>query len=159
MGNPDDDHVHSIGAGAPPSGSWPLYIKDDTDRPGDFGYHNAPTGNQPASGFVFARTAGGYWTVTLSHELIELRMDPAVAVMTIAGSNIVYPSGNINPAAAYAVAREPCDPVESTTYLVGNTPVADFVFPSWFNAGGAAPFDQLGQVTHPFQVLAGGSLP
>ena len=57
-----------------------------------------------------------------------------------------------------AYSLEVCDPVEAPTYPdpVSGVSVSNFVFPSWFDPQGTAPFDKLRQVTAPFTIAAAG---
>lgn len=137
-------------SGAPmASATWNVYLRDMTDHPGALGYH--VPGTIPTA-YVFAQTAGDIWTVTLSHEIIEMRVDPGL------NGTLETLTAKIN-GVSDLITIEPCDPVEPSAYTINMTPVADFVFPSWFSSTGQAPFDQLGLVTAPFQVAPGGSLP
>jgi hypothetical protein len=70
-----------IPTGAPvPSDTWALYIMDTTDQAGALGYHDlTPEGNP--LGKVFAKddaTYGLSWSVTVSHELLEMLADPYI---------------------------------------------------------------------------------
>ena len=52
-----------------------------------------------------------------------------------------------------------CDPVEAISFPVNNIPMSDFVFPSYFEVfrkPRSVPFDQLGKIGRPFQLLNGG---
>lgn len=51
---------------------------------------------------------------------------------------------------------EPCDPVETRTYVSLGVRVADFVTPAWYSRIAPGPFDFLGKVRKRTQVLAGG---
>jgi hypothetical protein len=116
------------------AGSWKVYVKDVTDQPGTLGYHNPGT---PPVAFVFAQDAmndGLTWTGTLSHEVLEMRVDPQVD--QVAGGLI----------------KEIGDPVEFHFYVTPNgVTVSDFVFPSWFDPKGVAPFDQMRVARTPLQ--------
>ena len=56
-----------------------LYIVDEGHLPGAAGYH-AMNGREMPYGFVFV-TDPNDWTVTLSHEALELIIDPTVYVL------------------------------------------------------------------------------
>jgi len=65
---------------SPPAGSWWLLILDDSDQAGALGYHDLTTEGLPL-GKVFAATDlkfGTNWTVTASHELLEMLGDPNI---------------------------------------------------------------------------------
>ena len=59
-----------------------------------------------------------------------------------------------------AYSLEVCDPVEAPAYPVPvngvSVSVSNFVFPSWFDPQGTAPFDKKGQVTAAFTIAPGG---
>lgn len=127
-------------------GDWPLVFADDSDQARALGYHELD-GSRPC-GFVFVRTstdAGEPVSVTASHELAELLLDP--------GCNVAARS----PRGRW-VGREVCDPVQGTYLTVGGLQLANFVLPSWYGAG-QAPYDAAGEVAAPWEVLAGGYVP
>jgi|HubBroStandDraft_6_1064221.scaffolds.fasta_scaffold01464_10 hypothetical protein len=139
---------------APPVGSWWLSILDDSDQAGALGYHDITPDGLPL-GKVFAGTDlkyGTQWSVTASHELLEMLGDPninlTVFVQNDQSTGILY-------------AYEVCDACEGDqfAYKVGNVLVSDFVFPSWFESFrpmGSTQFDQTKQIQNPLQLLAGG---
>src|ERR1700733_3270648 len=60
------------------SGWWQISVIDDPDQAGALGYHEMTVHGEPL-GKVFARLdmqSGASWTVTLSHELLEMLADP-----------------------------------------------------------------------------------
>ena len=64
----------------PPAGSWWLTILDDADQAGALGYHDLTSEGLPLSK-VFAATDlkyGNSWSVTASHELLEMLVDPNI---------------------------------------------------------------------------------
>jgi hypothetical protein len=137
---------------------WQLIIADDSDQAQALGYHETTATGQPI-GFCFAKTTaqdGGQWTVTASHELLEMLADPAINLTVLdQGPRRI----------AYLFAFEAADPVEEATYLIDGVQVSDFVLPSYFQgqaidgATPAGPFDHLGQLAHPLPaMLAGGYL-
>lgn len=141
-------------ASAPPPGSWWLSILDDSDQAGALGYHDLTPDGLPL-GKVFAATDlkyGNKWSVTASHELLEMLADPninlTVFVQKDQTTGILY-------------AYEVCDACEADGlgYAINSVQVSDFVYPSWFEdfrAEGSAQFDQTNQIRKPLQLLAGG---
>lgn len=124
---------------------WPLYIQDNTDMLGAGGYHYETLLATPFAR-VFAVTdqsMGINWTVALSHEILEMLVDPSGTMRVLNSSNIY-------------ILEEVCDPVQANTYQIGNVAVSDFVFPAWFSVSGTSPYDQLGLITSSFQVMPGG---
>src|SRR5271156_3838926 len=68
-----------VGKGkTPPTGSWWLVILDDSTQEGSLGFHETTSQGLPC-GKVFAKSDIQYgmsWSVTVSHELLELLVDP-----------------------------------------------------------------------------------
>lgn len=138
----------------PASGNWWLVILDTSDQAGALGYHDLTSEGLPM-GKVFAQSdvqAGTSWTVTASHELLEMLGDPDIDLTVF-----VQPQANLGTLYAYEV----CDACEDDQfgYKIGQTLVSDFVFPSWFESfrpQGSTQFDYQKKVTRPFQLLSGG---
>jgi hypothetical protein len=76
-----DADLTFVGSGAtPPSGTWWLSILDNSDQAGALGYHDLTPDGLPL-GKVFAGSdlqLGFKWTVTASHELLEMLGDPDI---------------------------------------------------------------------------------
>lgn len=149
-----DAALSFVAGGAKPlPGSWWLVILDDSDQAGALGYHDLTDEAMPL-GKVFVKTAqdaGVKWTVTASHELLELLADPAINLTVCATENdnlVLY-------------AYEICDPCQADEfgYAIDGVAVSDFLFPSWFETfhrAGAVPLDYCGRVSTPFALLPGG---
>jgi len=132
-----------------PAGAYGVAIVPTIqDQPqGVLGYHIEHWGVAAAQP-IFANGAQaltGDWSVssTLSHEVLEMFIDPACNLWADNGQGTAY-------------SLEVCDPVEAPTYTVNGVSVANFVTPSWFNPQGTAPFDKKGQVTAAFTIAPGG---
>lgn len=148
-----DAMIAVVGPGkSPPKGSWWLALLDDADQAGALGYHEQTSGGQPI-GKVFCRTTkaiGGNWTVTASHELLEMLGDPYVNLC----ADVSGDSG------MEIYAYEDCDACEDDQfgYEIGGVRVSDFVTPEWFNP--ASPkgtrLDFKGHIDTPLQLLPGG---
>lgn len=130
-----------------------IYVVDNQQTPsdqGDLGFHDITDVGIPV-GFVFVQTAlmnNEKWEVTASHELLELIADPFANL----AANGTF-SGN--PA---FFAYEVCDSVEADQYMIGQIPVSNFVFPSWFIDQTSDHYDFLGELGSPFSLAAGGFL-
>lgn len=132
--------------------AWVLVILDDEESAGADGWHDLSPHGQPM-GKVLAKEAiadSREWTSTASHELLEMLVDPDIALgaaATVEGHARQY-------------AYEVCDAVQANAYRyeVGGVHVSDFVYPSWFE--GFRPrgtrFDQLGKCKRPLHILPGG---
>jgi hypothetical protein len=131
------------------AGAWGMVFLDDADQPGALAYHDLTPDGWPLSK-VFVRTTlknGDKVSVSASHELVEMLVDPAINMMTTGP----------DPKVMYAY--ESADPVEALSFDVNGIPMSDFVFPSYFEVfrkPGSTAFDRLGKVKKPFQILSGG---
>src|ERR1700733_1517140 len=138
----------------PANGSWWLVLLDDSDQANALGYHDLTTEGLPI-GKVFATSdlkAGTSWTVTASHELLEMLGDPNI--------NLTVFVQNTN-TAGILYAYEVCDACEddSLGYQIDNILVSDFVYPSWFESfrtEGSTQFDRVNKIQTPFQLLTNG---
>jgi hypothetical protein len=130
---------------------WAIVFLDDADVSGALGYHDlTPTGMPVSKCFVkTVKNAGADLTVTASHELLEMLLDPAINLIASHSSGDFY-------------AYELCDPCEEEKYLIDGMPVSDFVYPSWFeefHQPNSTQFDYMNKISHPFQILTGGYMP
>ena len=130
-------------------GAWALVFVDDADVANALAYHDLTPDGLPISK-VFVRTilgAGESLSVSASHELAEMLVDPAINLM----------STGPDPKAMYCY--ETADPVEAKRFKVAGVPMTDFVYPAYFESfrkPKSARFDHLGLVRRPFELLAGG---
>lgn len=134
-----------------PAGAWHLLILDNSDQAGALGYHDVTPEDQPL-GKVFAKDdldAGTSWSVTISHELLEMLADPLINLTSVVQKSAR--SGRV-----YAL--EDCDAVEDDSfgYKIDDILVSDFVLPSWFVPGSPAPWDFQKKLSAPLQLLPGG---
>jgi hypothetical protein len=111
----------------PPAGWWWLAIHDDSDRAEEIGYHETTAEGLPL-GKVFARTAADNkvnWTVTTSHELLEMLADPGLNLTVFFRKRGV--GGTL-------YQHEVCDPCQADKfgYEIDRVMVSDFVYPAWF---------------------------
>jgi hypothetical protein len=150
-----DAKLTIIGRGeTPPAGNWWLVLLDDSDQANALGYHDLTTEALPI-GKVFAASdlkAGTSWSVTASHELLEMLGDPNV--------NLTVFVQNSN-SAGILYSYEVCDACEDDSYgyQIDNILLSDFVYPSWFEnfrAEGSTQFDRMNKIQSPLQLLSGG---
>src|SRR5262249_46362738 len=131
------------------AGAWAMVFLDDADQPGALAYHDLTPDGWPLSK-VFVRTTiqnGDQVSVSASHELVEMLVDPAINMMTTGP----------NPKVMYAY--ESAAQAEQLPLNVNGTPMSDFVSPSSFGVlrkAGSTNFDRLDKVNKPFQILSGG---
>jgi len=138
----------------PSNDAWWIGVFDNSRQALVLGYHNYTNGGYPL-GKVFAGAAvhlRASWTSTLSHEILEMLVDPdtnLVALVETPGKE------------KYILAYEVCDPCQDDSYgyKVGSVLVSDFVYPAWFemfHPKGSAQFDYRKEITEPLFVLPGG---
>lgn len=137
-----------------PASYWWIVVTDTSDTAGALGYHTLTSAGLPM-GKVFAKTAmdaGASWTVTASHELLELLANPNVDLYAFIQSSDA--AGTLYP-------LETGDPVEADAigYTINGVLVSDFVTPAWFQAWrgtSSARFDFGNHLTRPLQLASGG---
>jgi hypothetical protein len=139
--------------GHPQPGEWWLAILDNSDQAGALGYHDLTNSGLPickafAGSDIAAKVS---WTVTVSHELLEMLVDPNINLT-------VFEQGDIG---ARLYAYEVCDACEADqfAYAINGVLVSDFVLPSWFESfrkPGSTAFDFQKQINEPFALLPGG---
>lgn len=133
-----------------PIGTWPIIIADNIDMPGAAGVHEDRDG-QP---FALVTASNG-WSLTASHELIEMLVDPFGRRLTDGQSNKPG-QGRVQ----FLV--EPCDPSEAAefAYLINGVMVSDFYTPKYFSTmfNPADRYSHTGAIKRPRQVLRGGYL-
>lgn len=131
--------------------AWEIMIYDDPDQVGDWGYHDVTSEGLPL-GLVFVGVKEVEWTVTLSHELLEMLADPDANLYAQYGvdEGVLYPC-------------EVCDPCEPDRfgYRINRVLVSDFVYPAWFESfhkEKGTRFDHRNLLRRPFSKLPGGDI-
>ena len=130
-------------------GAWAIVFLDDADQPDALAYHDLTPDGLPESK-VFVKTTldnGDLVSVSASHELVEMLVDPAINLMTTGP----------DPKTIYAY--ESADPVEALSFPVNGIQMSDFIYPAYFedfHKSGSVQFDQMKKVKKPFQILSGG---
>ena len=107
-----------------------LYLWDQIDIQGALGYHDKNNRGIPY-GFVFtelSQSLGENWSVTLSHEALEMIGDPEVNLLVMG----LHPG---DPGRDVFHWYEMCDAVQAETYNVDGVDVANFVLPLYFTGG------------------------
>lgn len=132
----------------PVAGHWALVLFDDADQADALGYHDLTADGLPV-GKVFVKdtvAAGEKVSVTASHELMEMLIDPGCQLCAEGSPGLFY-------------ALEVADAVQENSYAIDGVPVSDFVHPAWFESfrsPGSARFSHLGTITRPFELAHGG---
>jgi hypothetical protein len=131
-----------------PLGYWPVTIKADVQNAA--GFHVDKNG-QP---FAVVE-AGNSWSLTASHEVLEMLADP-FGNRLIAGSSPTADQGRVE----FLV--EVCDPSEAAdfAYTVNEVLVSDFYTPRFFDPvrNDGVRYSFTNSITEPRQVLKGGYL-
>jgi hypothetical protein len=130
---------------AVPKGAWPMRILDQSDA--GLGVHLDNHGKP------FAEIqAGADWTITASHEMLEMLVDPL-------GKKLIS-DRDIDPASdghqvQYLV--EVGDPVEVFAYQINGVSLSDFITPEFYdlNAAPGTSYDFLNQLQSALEVPAG----
>jgi hypothetical protein len=126
----------------PLAGTWGMVFLDTADVQGALAYH---TDDGLPLAKVFVKTtldAGESVTVSATHELAEMLVDPGCCLWSMNPAGLVF-------------AYECADAVEETTFQVQGFQMSDFCLPAWFGAPGNQ-FDYCNTLTAPFTLAHGG---
>jgi hypothetical protein len=133
-----------------PVGYWPIVIKNKIDDPEAAGYHTTKHG-QPFALVAYAED----WTITCSHEMLEMLVDPFGN--RLANSDSIIPGQG---RAQYLV--EVCDPSEDDGfgYTINGEKMSDFYTPDYFDPvfTNSARYSFTGFIKKPKEVLKNGYL-
>jgi hypothetical protein len=129
------------------AGWWQIVLTDNPDQAGALGYHELTSQGTPL-GKVFAGLdiqSGSSWTVTLSHELLEILVDPWINWCAEGSDGKIY-------------ALEVCDAVEADElgYEIDGVMVSDFITPSWFEPTQADRVDFKRRLSKSMELARGG---
>jgi hypothetical protein len=122
---------------------------DDFERDRLDGLHLNAFTRQPFS----LVEANDSWTVTLSHEVLEMIADPY-------GNRLIAAPHPLDPVERVKYLVEVCDPCQTVWYPINGVPVSDFYTPRYFDPVGpdAGRYSFTGEVTRPIEILDGGYL-
>lgn len=136
-----------------PQSAWPLGIFDHARQAGFEGYHDTSKHGRPQGKVFIAEIEHWvtWWTLALSHELLELRANPKL-------NRVFWQEPGRLRYRASAWLAEPCDPGQDKrfAYRVQGVWVSHFVFPSWYEPDALGQLDLTGMCQHPFDLLPGG---
>lgn len=145
----------------PVPGQWQFVFADNSDQLDDLGYHETTANGDPI-GFAFVKddiADGASWTVTASHEVLEMLGDPDITTV----ENEYHSDGTMT-----FRAKEVCDVCEADSLgytktghlLPDGTPFlfSDFVYPLYWNPNAPADsrLDFCGYIKKPLDILSGG---
>lgn len=146
-------NVHATVGAYPeaPVGTWRVELHETIEEPGAAGFHSDERG-QP---YAMVALADGHWTVTTSHEVIEMAIDPRGMRLHTAAALEGWEgdTGRVR----YLV--EAADPCEEIHYNAGGFEVSDFILPHFYRSsprGTLAGYSHTGAVQRPLEVLDGG---
>ncbi|WP_143329812.1 hypothetical protein [Burkholderia sp. AU31652] len=93
----------------------------------------------------------GEWSVTVSHEVLEMLVDPSFSA---------FVGGTLNNGQSVNFLKEICDPCQGNSYSVNGVSVSDFVTPAYYIAASpsSATFTYCGNIAAPFSVAPYGCL-
>ena len=130
-----------------PPGYWPIIVRDDIDNEAA-GVHCDNSG-QPMALVTFDND----WSITASHEMLEMLVDPFGNRM-VAGQSVKPDQGRVE----YLV--EVADPVGDSWYWIDDVKVCDFITPRFFDPIGSAgvQYCSTGALKNPRELLANGYL-
>lgn len=139
-------HVSSAGGRRAPRGSWPIYVVMEPQS--GLGVH------LDHHGHPFAEVlAGELWTVAVSHQLLEMLVDPLGARFMDAPCPARLSARPVR----YLV--EVCDPCGAHRYAIDGIAVSDFVTPDYYRPAAPGPaFDFLRRLGRALEVAPGGRL-
>jgi hypothetical protein len=122
---------------------------DDFERDRLTGLHLNAFTRQP---FALVE-ASDAWSVTISHEVIEMIADPF-------GNRLIAAAHPQDARQRVKYLLEVCDPCQAVWYPVNGVPVSDFYTPRYFDPVGieGGRYSFTGQIERPLQILEGGYL-
>ncbi len=136
-----------------PVGYWPILVMDNINVDGAAGIHEDNNG-QPIA-LVTASASLDEWSLTASHEALEMLVDP-FGNRLVAGDSPMANQGRVSFLVEVADASE----AAQFAYSVNGVMVADFYTPQFFDPLKApgVRYSFTGAITEPRQVLPGGYL-
>jgi hypothetical protein len=137
-----DISAPAAGDAIPPD-AWQVNVVDSLPGPGEDGVHQVDDQGNPYA----AAVKGAGLSVTISHEVLEMLVDPWGNRFTRAPD---IDSNFPNRQVFYLV--EVGDPCETSDYPIDGVQVSDFVRPSFYDPNGVAPFDFLNTLAGPLKV-------
>jgi hypothetical protein len=143
---------------APPH-TWKVILRRDIGEPGALGYHS-DSQQQP---YALVDVDAGSWSVTASHEILEMLADPwgnrlhaARLPDGLEYQHEQFGLPKVNSRVHYLL--EVADPPEAANYEIGTVQVSDFLTPAWYRSSPKAgvAYSHLGTCAMPRQIAAGG---
>ncbi len=126
--------------------AWAIFLNKHSVEPGALGWHDDQDGRVFSRVFVGDCIRMGLdWGVTLSHEALEMMVDPDIRRVWRLRDGRLVP-------------LEVCDAVEADdlAYIVEGHAMSNFVLPSYFSTATASTYDFRGRLRAPAPALAPG---
>jgi hypothetical protein len=114
----------------------PHLIISDSKNPPVFGFHDIANRIPYARVYIKNNNISEI-SRNISHEIFELITNPYKKTVK-------------------DIFMEVCDPVSSNIFDVDGVSISDWVYPSWFDDNGIAPFNKLNTLKNPFENAEGG---
>jgi hypothetical protein len=129
--------------------AYAAQLIDDFERDRLTGLHLNAFTRQPFALVEVSDT----WSVTLSHEILEMIVDPY-------GNHLVAAMHPLDAQQRVKYLIEVCDPCQMIWYPVNGVPVSDFYTPRYFDPvwAGGSRYSFTGAIEHPLHILEGGYL-
>jgi len=130
-----------------PLEAWPVVLRDDVTID-SAGAHSSEDGRRA---FAIVAYREEDWTLTLSHEVMEMLVDPF-------GKTLRSGPSPTTPGATVEYLVEVCDPCQfahlvGSPYIINGVQVSDFILPSYYKSFGTGNYSFTGAVTEPRSVL------
>lgn len=140
-----------------PSGVWPVQLVSQLP-PGEGGFHLSKH-NQPYAK-VIATPGSDDWTVDVSHETIEMLVDPSGNRLQTSQAIVIDGNGVKDTTGEFGYLVEACDPCEADdyAYMIQGVAVSDFITPHFYDpvATTGTRYSFTGALKAPRQLLPGG---
>jgi hypothetical protein len=131
-----------------PHGFWRIIVKDRLTRPEAAGYHE----DDLSEPYALVRHTDD-WSVTASHEMLELLADPW-------GRHLATSPSLLDPKKRVRYLVEVSDPCSDAQYTIDGIAVSDFYTPHYFDdvKTDGVHYSRTKKITAPREVLKGGYL-
>lgn len=143
-----------------PHGYAPIVVQGELDEPGAAGYHTDRNG-QPYSLVQYDPDPDSGWTLTCSHEYVEMALDPLGSTLYRAPSpDPSVPHGRGHKSRIVQILLELGDPVEAAAYAyeIDGVTVSNFTLHPYGNGSKGEKFDHMGVLPGPRTLMPGGYL-
>lgn len=149
---------HVRNGGKVPAGAWPVWLVDRLPGGGTGGFH-LDQHRRPYAKVIATATDDG-WTIAVSHEIIEMLVDPFGNRMCYSTSIKLKGGRIVHGSSMFEYLVEACDPCEGKAYgyRIHGIAVSDFVTPEFYESVGTrgARYTFKDNIAAPRRILPGG---